>query len=1041
MNRVWPRYALIPALLAGFPSIPPLWASVSSDTTARAQQTVTNHGDTEIAKIRELMNLGKYSDAESRARALLEPGPPTTIDSLQRAGLLDLRAEALMREGKSNQPAAIESAEQGVALRQRIQGPSHPDLARSLSVLGNIRRARGEFAEARECHQRALTIREGSLGPNHADVGVSLHNLALIHQDMAEYPEARVLYERAIEIHRTALGPDHPREGASSNNLANVLRSMGEVAEARRLSGRALAIREKQLGPDHPLVAESLHNLALQLQEMGDLEEARPLYDRAIVIEEATLGSDHPQLASSLNNRGNLLGSLGEFSGARSDLERALAIRDRVLGANHPDVAECATSLGYLLERTGDFVAVRALYDRALAIAETAFGPDHALLPPYLDNVGTVQWRTGSADSAETLFERSAAIRRKALGLDHPDVGKSLISLAFALAALGQSAAAFDTALEGNRIINQHLHLASRSLPERQALNYCARDAGLDLILTLASEFGSSDPSANDRAWEAVIRSRAAVLDEMAARHRVVVEAGDTALVSLAATWASSRQRVANLMVRGIGGENPERYRATLRSASAECEVAEERMAASSASFREARAVEHAGLSEVRAALPKGSVLVAYARYLHQQPRLPNAEAEPRYLAFVLRGGTGHGILVRLGDAATIDSLVSEWRSQAGKPPSPDPRAHAESRYRSVAGSLKRKVWDPIAPFVAAKLALLVPDGALNLVGFAALPTSDTRYLLEQDPVLHYLGAERDVIRGPSILNQNGLLVVGDPDYDVVETTVPATAVAETSRDDPAGGASYRGSRSGCRAFTESHWPRLPGTAREVQEVAGLWRKSGGSGRELVGAQASEPAFKSGAPHQRVLHLATHGFFLGSECPSAFDRTPRGIGGLVSGGDSTEPKPSAQMGENPLQLSGLVLAGANQHGRTEDHNEDGILTAEEIATLDLSGTEWAVLSACETGVGVVRAGEGVFGLRRAFRVAGAKTVIMSLWSVEDEATRAWMKSLYEARIEQHKGTAAAIQQASRSLLKEHRRQGESTHPFYWAAFVGAGRWE
>ena len=153
-----------------------------------------------------------------------------------------------------------------------------------------------------------------------------------------------------------------------------------------------------------------------------------------------------------------------------------------------------------------------------------------------------------------------------------------------------------------------------------------------------------------------------------------------------------------------------------------------------------------------------------------------------------------------------------------------------------------------------------------------------------------------------------------------------------------------------------------------------------------------------------------------------------------------EAEPPPVTGDNPLLLSGLALAGANHRQSAGPDEEDGILTAEEIASLDLSGVEWAVLSACETGVGDVRAGEGVFGLRRAFQVAGAGTLIMSLWSVEDEPAREWMKALYEGRLARGLDTAAAVRAASLQVLNDRRRKHESTHPFYWAGFVAAGDW-
>ena len=143
--------------------------------------------------------------------------------------------------------------------------------------------------------------------------------------------------------------------------------------------------------------------------------------------------------------------------------------------------------------------------------------------------------------------------------------------------------------------------------------------------------------------------------------------------------------------------------------------------------------------------------------------------------------------------------------------------------------------------------------------------------------------------------------------------------------------------------------------------------------------------------------------------------------------------------ENPLLLTGLALAGANRRGAALDQDE-GILTADEIARLNLQGTEWAVLSACDTGLGEIKAGEGVFGLRRAFQIAGARTVIMSLWQVEDVSTRDWMRALYEGRLQKRLDTAVAVRDAGLSVMRARRSKGQSTHPFYWAAFVAAGDW-
>ena len=340
----------------------------------------------------------------------------------------------------------------------------------------------------------------------------------------------------------------------------------------------------------------------------------------------------------------------------------------------------------------------------------------------------------------------------------------------------------------------------------------------------------------------------------------------------------------------------------------------------------------------------------------------------------------------------------------------------------------------------------IVPDGALNLVSFAALPSDDERYLIETGPTLHYLSAERDLVAtsDDETIAGVGLLALGGPDYDdrAIFSTGPAPESPGTTRSKGSSGSV--GTRSSCGSFDTLSFDPLPAAAIEARDVVSLWERAentddaaNGMVVHLAGSAAGEAALKSSAPGKRVLHLATHGFFLGGECASGMERI-RGSRGLTL---VQEPEPAPVEGLSPLLLSGLALAGANHRDLADVGEEDGILTAEEIASLDLSGVEWAVLSACDTGVGEVRAGEGVFGLRRAMQVAGVRTLIMSLWPVDDEATRSWMRSLYEGRLLDGLDSAEAVRAAGLAVIEQRREAGESAHPFYWAAFVAAGRWQ
>ncbi len=431
-------------------------------------------------------------------------------------------------------------------------------------------------------------------------------------------------------------------------------------------------------------------------------------------------------------------------------------------------------------------------------------------------------------------------------------------------------------------------------------------------------------------------------------------------------------------------------------------------------------------------------------------------------MAFVLRAGDPEPSIVPLGVATSIDALVASWRRLML-----DEIAGASGRgtgasLETLGTQLRRRIWDPLTTHInGVSRVFVVPDGPLNLVPIGALPAERGGYVIEREPVIHYLSAERDIVRPEERpTGSAGLLAIGGPAFSDVSSFAALTRSksqqpvappsASGAMPDGQHGQSFRGSTPGCQRFSSIDFKALPGSRVEAEVIARLWdqiglEKPSGQNRAqvLTGPLATERAFKEFGPKRRILHLATHGFFLGDECGPTIEGT-RAVGGLTTTAKSSTAfplsRPSAEAVENPLLLSGLALAGANRRASAGLDEEDGILTSEEVAALNLEGVEWAVLSACDTGLGTLSAGEGVFGLRRAFQMAGVRTVIMSLWPVEDRATRHWMEALYRARLVDHLDTADSMREASLALIRARRAKGQTTHPFFWAAFVAAGDW-
>ncbi|HEY7185476.1 MAG TPA: CHAT domain-containing protein [Vicinamibacterales bacterium] len=595
------------------------------------------------------------------------------------------------------------------------------------------------------------------------------------------------------------------------------------------------------------------------------------------------------------------------------------------------------------------------------------------------------------------------AIWAKAFGPSNPSYADAQAGRALALANLGDRVSALSNAVSAEATGRAHLRTMLRSLPERQSLEYATvRPRALDLILSLSR----STPDGGDVAMDSVIRSRAIVLDEMGARQRSQQVSGADPLRT---AFSSAQQRIANLVVRGPGELSLAQYSAVLQEARGNSELAEQALAERSADFRSERSRAQIGLDEVKAALPDDSALVAFVR--HDRTVLPDATKSSTQ---------------RSQSASRVVSSYLALVTRKGRP--------------SVAVPIGPAYTIPVAPLLGdATRVFIVPDGTLNLVPFSALPVGQRSYMIERLPLVHYLSAERDVVPSPHEGGSggHGLLALGGPAFD--DATLFGGGKGQPGSSTKASSSLRGAGRSAdlpcdvALSVQAMTFPSLDGALQEVHELSRVWNTSAAShaeaSRVLVGHEASEQTLKKEASLYRVLHLATHGFFLRDSCPPA-----RAVGGLVSA--SKNPSAGVPV-ENALLLSGLALAGANRRQAASPNEDDGILTAAEVASLNLGGVEWAVLSACDTGLGEIRAGEGVFGLRRAFQIAGVRTVIMSLWSVDDQATRNWMRVLYEGRFQKALDTADAVREASLTVLRSRRAKGQSTLAFYWAAFVAA----
>lgn len=878
----------------------------------------------------------------------------------------------------------------------------------------------GQFQRARECFEEATSI--WTLVGDQRQLAITLVAQARLRQRRGEYQGALDAFDRAQAL----LEPmgDAVWQGASLTGTAQVLLNTAEVTPA--LNHWEKALRVFEVAGLKSIQVDVLMSVGSTMLASGDDIGALTRFERAMAL---AMELDNLRWQAWANRYiGSTYLFRKEATIARQHLDRALEIVPS-LGEKRLEASVLA-DMGEVYVQLDQYPRALRYFDQALASSRAAGDRDGAAR--QLLARGALEGRLGNLASARTSLTAALTEQEQLFGSAHPLVAETRVALAGIDFASGAHRLALAAALSAEATSRVYLRETLRYLPERQALTFAQlRARGLDLAISLAVS-RAAVPTA--RVLDDVIQSRGLVLDELARRRHSAAPA-DPKVAELLMGANRASQRFANLLVLSVEGGVP---RDQLDEARDEKETAERALASRSAEARTEMARTAVGLEDVREALPLRAALISFVQYGRSSTPTGRGQwtAVPSLAVFVLHADRRPPILVPLGDVEDIEQLITEWRAEASGQTllASASASRADVTYRTAGNRLRRAIWDPVATHLrGADRVFVVPDGAVGLVPLAALPVGMTSYLLEHGPPIHYLSAERDLVATSTkpTVGSGGLLALGGPSFDAAPSAARAAAASDATA---AGDAVRRGSQPGCLSLRSLRFQPLGGTLQEVQELSKVWTESAGSSidaaRVLVGAQASESTFKRDASRYRVLHLATHGFFLSGDCA----RVPtgaRGVGGLSGARRSTD---------NPLLLSGLALAGANRRASAALDEDDGILTAEEVASLDLSRVEWAVLSACDTGVGEIRAGEGVFGLRRAFQVAGARTVIMSLWSVDDQATREWMRALYQGRFQRNLSTADAVHEASLSMLRERRAKGQSTHPFYWAAFVAAGDW-
>ncbi len=965
------------------------------------------------------------------------------------------KSYSLLRDQKPQE--ALPIAEKALADHEKSFGPDSSLVAVDAMVLGETYRRLSEYAKARSAFEKSLAIflkkdgeksksvllvryalaelsyHEGQVaksadefkallplaesldGPEGDMSGKILANLSLAYNDLGRYEESKPVGERALAIFTKKEGVGGESAASAQSNLAITYINTGDLARARDLLESSKAGQEKRWGKDNVNTGITYANLGILYNQLKDFAQAEDYSNRALAILEKNLPADHTLIISVRNNLSSIYQSTGRSQEALQLGAAVLEATKKKQGDKHPDMAYRLNNMSIDLALAGDLPKAEENMRQAVEIMEQTLGPEHPILAKILSNQAGVYLIAKRPEQGRKLLERARAIVEKTVGPD----SESYSDICYMQGLLDASAKggdkrALEWFLKGQATDDVLIdHVMGFASDQSKLLYLTGNRFRVDAALSLVAQRLQADPASRQAAMNLWLKRKGAVLEAQKQFQEAMVVDAPPAVQKDFQELSNVRAALAKLSMASGGTEAaPAKDIAALEAKRKSLEAT---LASVSQAFAKKKRTGMATAASLATALPAGSALVEFCLYTPYDFASGQNQAK-RYLAFVLLSGQGGTpALVDLGPASQVDEAAAGFVKAMRETVADGKPRDAEAAKWS--GRLYELVFAPLRkPLGQVRHLYLSPDGNLNLFPFEALAPTAGKPLIE-DYSFSYLSAGRDMLGfdakgfGAAGSQAGKPALFGDPNFNLgqkeIDSQERSLGIATSRQGDVS------------RQLRGQSFRRLPATASEVQAISRELPQA----RVYLGSQALEGALFS-LKQPRVLHLATHGFFL-QGAPDGETRSA-----VLPG------KSAVKEQENPLLRSGVVLAGANNSLR--QGGSEGVVTAEKLLNLNLHGTELVVLSACETGLGDVLAGEGVFGLRRALLQAGAEGIVMSMWSVRDKETGELMAAFYHNLAAGGMNRPQALRQAMLDQRKITKERYGSDNPYFWSAFVYLG---
>ncbi len=861
-----------------------------------------------------------------------------------------------------------------------------------------------KFDQALEIMTKAEILASTSFGEASASYANVCYHFGHVHHAKGNYLSAEPWFLKCRSIREAVTGTENAEYARCLYRLGVIYYLTGnnyEKAEKYYLEARA--IQERTLGKEHSDYAATINSMGNLYYYTGNFQLAEVHYLEAKDIRERVLGKENISYSGSLNNLANVYHSIGNHEQAAELYGENVAIIERTRGKNNAYYAGGIMNLAGTYLARNDFRKTEELYAESKRILEGL--PNYTEIPSYMSLVealGILYEKTGQYAEAISFHEKAKTLRENGLGKEHLSVEMSLAALSGLYWKTGQFLNAAQCFMEASVMRRRFLSDATRHFSEKEVFAYVTSfEKELDMQLSFAAGYVSHAPAFSGTCFDNILFHKGFLLNN--SYHFRNADFADPALTDKLTQFKSIQAQLSTEYAKPPS----ERNHGQIAQLETQANTLEKDLARTIANFGET--IRQVNWQQVQAALSPDAATVEFVHFKYFKPEPTDSVL---YAALLLTPGMEQPLFIPLFEEKSLEALLP--------PPGKNRSEYVSNVYRNEA--IAALIWSPIEPYLqGVNMVYHSPSGLLNRLNLGALPDAAGTPFFSRREIVQ-LSSSRQLGTTPASRSKSGISAVPQTAtatatlFGGIQYDMDSTAIAPAATDALA--INTRG-----LAFSETDstlrggsWKYLKNSEKETTNIAGILEQAGIPATAFRGYAATEEAFKRMSRQGSsplILHLSTHGYFF----PDA--------------GNGKAGEPVFKSSDHPMIRSGLILAGANhawQTGRPLGNREDGILTAYEISQLDMRNSELVVLSACETGLGDIRGNEGVYGLQRAFKIAGAKNLIMSLWQVPDFQTQELMTLFYQNWLLEKMTVHRALQAAQ----DEMRQRGYE--PFYWAGF-------